>query len=151
LTIEIPALAPRRDPPVAAPVKPVPTPVSDALADRRHTRLVIAVVLGGVALGAAGGGTAFGLDARAKYSDARRLCGGVVAQCIPDQVASSQKRVDAARTAAMRSNLLFGAAGAAAVAAAIVWFTAPSLERKAVAVAPSATDGSLGAALVGAF
>jgi hypothetical protein len=151
LTIEIPALAPLRDPPVVAPVKPAPAPGSDALADRRHTRLVIAVVLGGVALGGAGGGTAFGLDARAKYSDARRLCGGVVAQCIPDQVASSQKRVDAARTAAMRSNLLFGAAGAAAVAAAIVWFTAPSLERKAVAVAPSATDGTLGVALVGAF
>jgi len=90
LTIEIPALAPRRDSPVAPPRPAPPAPVSDALADRRHTRLVIAVVLGGVALGAAGGGTAFGLDARAKYSDARRLCGGAVAQCIPDQVASSQ-------------------------------------------------------------
>jgi hypothetical protein len=51
----------------------------------------------------------------------------------------------------MRSNLLFGAAGAAAVAAAIVWLTAPSLERKAVAVAPSAADGSIGLSLVGAF
>jgi hypothetical protein len=108
-------------------------------------------VLGGVALGAAGGGTAFGLDARGKYSDAKRLCGGVVAQCDPDQVASSRKRVDAARTSATRSNVMFGAAGAAAVAAAIVWFTAPSLERKGVAVAPSAGNGAIGVSLVGAF
>lgn len=152
LTIEIPVLAPRRDPPVAAPPKPpTPAPGADPLAARRHTRHVIAVVLGGVALGAAGGGTAFGLDARARYSDAKRLCGGVVAECIPDQVASSQKRVDAARTAATRSNLMFGAAGAAAVAAAIVWVTAPSLERKGVAVAPSASAGSIGVSLVGAF
>jgi hypothetical protein len=149
LTIEIPALA-RRPDPVAAPTPPPPDR-SDALAGRRRTRHVIALVLGGVALGAAGGGTAFGLDARSKYRDARRLCGGEVAQCIPDQVPASQARVDAARTSATRSTILFGAAGAAAVAAAIVWFTAPSLERKAVAIAPSAADGSLGVSLVGAF
>jgi hypothetical protein len=112
---------------------------------------VTSLVLGGVALGAAGGGTAFGLLARSKYSDAKKVCGGVVAECIPEQVASSQKRVDAARTAAMRSNLMFGAAGAVAVAAAIVWITAPSLERKGVALVPSANPGSIGLALTGAF
>ena len=150
LTIEIPALT-RRPDPVAAPPAAPPSGRSDALADRRRTRHLIAVVLGGVALGAAGGGTAFGLDARSKYRDAKRLCGGVVAQCIPDQVAASQARVDAARTSATRSNILFGAAGVAAVAAAIVWFTAPSLERKGVALAPSASTGSLGVSLAGAF
>jgi hypothetical protein len=150
LTIEVPALTRRPDPVVAAPPTP-PSGESDALADRRRTRHVIALVLGGVALGAAGGGTAFGLDARSKYRDAKRLCGGVVAQCIPDQVPASRARVDAARTSATRSTILFGAAGAAAVAAAIVWFTAPSLERKPVAVAPSAADGALGVSLVGAF
>ena len=94
---------------------------------------------------------AFGLVARSKYSEAKKLCGGVVAECIPEQVASSQKRVDSARTAAMRSNLMFGAAGAAAVAAVIVWITAPSLERKGVAIVPSADAGSIGVAVAGAF
>lgn len=149
LAIDIPALVRRRE--AIAPAPP-PRPVEpDRVADRRHTRHVIALVLGGVALGAAGGGTAFGLVARSKYSDARKVCGGVVAECIPEQVASSQKRVDAARTAAMRSNLMFGAAGAAAVAAVIVWITAPSLERKGVALVPSADPGSIGVALTGAF
>jgi hypothetical protein len=156
LTIEIPALARRRDAIAPAPppraVEPDRGAVElDRIAERRHTRHLISLVLGGVALGAAGGGTAFGLVARSKYSDAKKVCGGVVAECIPEQVASSQKRVDAARTAAMRSNLMFGAAGAAAVAAVIVWITAPSLERKSVAIVPSADATSIGLALTGAF
>jgi hypothetical protein len=150
LTIDIPVLARQHDATIA-PAPPPPAAEPDRVSDRRHTRHVIALVLGGVALGAAGGGTAFGLDARSKYSDARRLCGGVVAECEPGEVASSQKRVDAARTAATRSNVLFGAAGAAAVAAVIAWVTAPALERKGVALAPSAAPGSLGLSVAGAF
>jgi hypothetical protein len=149
LTIEIPALARRRE--AIAPAPPPRAVELDRIAERRHTRHVISLVLGGVALGAAGGGTAFGLVARSKYSEAKKVCGGVVAECIPEQVASSQKRVDAARTAAMRSNLMFGAAGAAAVAAVIVWITAPSLERKGVALLPSADASSIALALTGAF
>jgi hypothetical protein len=151
LTIEIPALAPVSEPVVEAP-PPAPRPVEpDRAAERRHTRHVIALVIGGVALGAAGGGVAYGLDARAKYRDAKKLCGGVVAECIPEQVERSQQRVDAARTAAMRSNILFGAAGAAAIAATIVWVTAPSAERKGVALTPSVDRGSIGVALSAVF
>jgi hypothetical protein len=151
LTIEIPALAPTREP-IVEPRPPSPRPVGpDQAAERRHTRHVIALVIGGVALGAAGGGAAFGFDARSKYREAKQLCGGVVAECIPEQVGRSQQRVDAARTAATRSNILFGAAGAAAIAATIVWVTAPSPERKGIALIPAVDPASIGVALTGAF
>jgi hypothetical protein len=150
LTIEIPALALR---PAAKPAAPNPevNAINTDRLDRRHRRHVIALVLGGVALGAAGGGTWFGLDARSRFADAKKVCGGTIDQCPTDQLASSQKHVDDARTSAMRSNILFGAAGAVMVTAAIVWITAPSLEAKRVAVAPAAGAGTVGFVLGGAF
>jgi hypothetical protein len=150
LAIEIPALEPL---PVVRPPT-VPRPASSAidpeLAARRHSRHVVALVLGGVALGAAGGGTVFGWQASSRYSDARRLCGGAINPCDPTQVTSAQHRVDTARRSALYSNIAFGAAGAAAVTAVILWATAPSLEAAPVAIAPSVT-GSLGLAVGGTF
>ncbi|HSR95875.1 MAG TPA: hypothetical protein VLM79_02340 [Kofleriaceae bacterium] len=151
LTIEIPALARAPETAVEAPPPPPPPVEPDPIVARRHTRHVIALVIGGVALGAAAGGAVYGFDARSKYREAKKLCGGVIAECIPEEVDRSQQRVDAARTSAMRSNILFGAAGAAAIAAAIVWFTAPSPERKGVVLAPAIDSGSIGVALTGAF
>ena len=147
LTIEVPALASR----VVAKAKPVaPTP-STELADRRHRRHVISLVFGGLALGAGGAGTFFGLDARSKFAEAKRVCGGAIDQCPPAQLMASQKHVDNARTSATRSTIAFGAAGGLVVVAAIVWITAPSLESKGVVVVPTAGSGSVGLALGGAF
>lgn len=147
LAIKVPELAPR-----VAQVRPVaPGPASTERADRRHTRHMIALVIGGVALGGAGAGTVFGLDARAKFADARRACGGVIDQCLPDQIMTSQGHVDDARTSATRSTIAFGVAGAALAVAAIVWVTAPSLETRGVVVAPTAGSGTVGLVLGGAF
>jgi len=154
LAIEVPALEPlvvARPAKPARPIKPADPDGSPEVAASRHRRHVIALVIGGAALGAAGGGTVFGLDARSKYNDAKRLCGGDIAHCATDQFAAAQDRVDASRTAALRSDILFGVAGAAAIAAVIVWATAPSLETRSVAVAPSVGDGSLGLVVGGAF
>jgi hypothetical protein len=165
LAIEVPALEPL----AVAKTRPEPTepagpgsrskvkhgaeesPESGEIAARRHRRHVIAAVIGGVALGAAGGGTFFGLDARSKYNDARRRCGGSIDRCDPDQLTGAKDRVTSARTSAMRSNILFGAAGAAALAAVIVWATAPSLETKPVALAPTVGDSSVGLVIGGRF
>ncbi|HEX3757184.1 MAG TPA: hypothetical protein VHW23_00695 [Kofleriaceae bacterium] len=153
LAIEIPALEPL---PVARPPKPRPAgPVAPAidpeLAARRHSRHVVAVVLGGVALGAAGGGTVFGLQARSRYDNAKQLCGGAINPCDPAQLASARSRVDDARRRALYADLAFGVAGAAAITAVIVWATAPSLEAAPVAVVPSVGARSLGLAVGGAF
>ncbi len=151
LAIEIPALEPLR----VAPIKLNPDrgkpPSSSELADRRHRRHVVAAVIGVVALGAAGGGTYFGLDARAKYDDAKQLCGGAIDACSLDQLVAAQQKVDDARAAATRSTIAFGVAGAAAVTAVIVWVTAPALERKGLALTPTAGAGSVGLVLGGAF
>jgi len=149
LEIEIPALAPR---PVVV-KKPV-MPTRDAtteLADRRHRRHVIALLFGGVALGAAGGGTYEGLGARSKFAEAKNTCGGVIDQCPTDAIPASKKQVDDARGLATRSNVLFGAAGAMMLVATIVWVTAPSLETKGLAIAPTAAANTLGLALGGTF
>ena len=153
LAIEIPALEPLPvvRPKDTRPAGPVPPAIDPGLAASRHRRHVVALVLGGVALGAAGGGTAFGLEARSRYSDAKQQCGGAINPCDPAQVMSAQHRVDTARRSALYADLAFGAAGAAAVTAMVLWVTAPSLESAPVAIAPSVTGGSLGLAVGGAF
>ena len=152
LEIEIPALEPL---PVVRPkdtryTRPAPPAIDPELAARRHRRHVAALVIGGVALGAAGGGTALGLQARSRYDEAKRLCGGAIDPCDPDQVRTARTRVDSARRSALYADLAFGAAGAAAITAVILWATAPSLEAP-VAIAPTVTGGSLGLAVGGAF
>jgi hypothetical protein len=163
LTIEVPGLvalpaspAPAAGRPGAMPVIAATRTVPDdatARTARGRTRRVAALALGGVTLGVAAAGVVFGLDARAKYADARRACGGVIDQCDPDQVGASQHLVDRARSSATLSSVLFGVAGATAVTAVVVWFTAPSpgAEAKAVVIAPTAAPGSFGVALSGAF
>lgn len=153
VAIEIPVLEPL---PVARAPKPGPAaPAAPAidpeLAARRHSRHIVALVLGGVALGAAGGGTAFGLQARSRYDDAKQLCGGAINPCDPAQLAGAHSRVDDARRAALYADIGFGVAGAAAITAVIVWATAPSLEAAPVAVVPRIGAGSLGLAVGGAF
>jgi hypothetical protein len=155
LAIEIPVLEPL---PVARPARP-PRPVQPAepdgsaeIAASRHRRHVVALVLGGVAVGAGAGGAVFGLDARSRYNDARRLCGpGSIDHCAANQVGAAQSRVDASRTSARWADGLAIGAGAAAIAAVIVWATAPSLEPRRVAVAPSVGGHSVCLVVGGAF
>ena len=149
LTIDVPALAPLVVAPVV--VARPPVVVADDVAPRRHRRHVVAAVIGVVALGAAGGGTWFGLDARSKFAAAKKTCGGAIDDCPPDRVMASKKQVDDARSAATLSTVAFSVAGAAALTAVIVWATAPSLERKGLALAPRIGDGSVGLVLGGAF
>jgi hypothetical protein len=148
LEIEIPALAPRKK----DKVKPVkPEPASTELADRRHRRHVIALALGGVALGGVGVGTYFGLDAQKKFDNAQQACGTMFDQCPFPEITTSRGYVKSARSSANLSTAAFGAGGALAVIAAIVWISAPSLEAKRVVIAPTAGTGSVGLVLGGAF
>lgn len=154
LAIEIPALEPLpavRPPKDTGAAGPAPRTIDPELVARYHRRHVAALVLGGVALGAAGAGGVLGWQASSRYDDARRLCGGAINPCDPGQVAAARSRVDKARLFARSSDIAFGVAGAAAVASIIVWATAPSLEATPVAIAPSVTRNSLGLAVGGGF
>jgi hypothetical protein len=149
LVIDVPVLARIA---TAAPAISAPAPGLVAPDDsRRHTRRVVALALGGVAVGLAAGGTVFGVRARSQYADARRVCGGVIDDCMADQVGASQQLVDRARSSGNVSSVVFGVAGATAVAAVVVWLTAPGLEARSIVIAPTAGGGALGLAVGGRF
>lgn len=152
LVIEVPALAPRAPagPAVAKHVEPNSDGTAE-LAHRRHTRHVIAIVIGGVALGAAGGGAYFGFQANSKYAEAKKTCDNMIAQCDPDQIDKSKAQVNDAKKSANLSTALFAGAGVALVISAVVWITAPSLETKHIAVVPTAGPGTVGLVLGGTF
>jgi hypothetical protein len=157
VSIEIPALEPlpvSTPPRIAVPPRRASPPLPDdsaELAASRHRRHVVALVLGAVALGAAGGGTAFGLQARSHFDDARRTCGGAIDPCAADRVDAARAQVNDARSSALYANIAFGVAGAAAISAIIVWATAPSLESAPVAVALAIGDRSASVAFRGTF
>jgi len=82
----------------------------------RKTAAWVTGVIGGAALGA---GIYFGLEARSKWSDASPYC--------DDHACTDAGLVliDEADTAADRSNIAFGIAGAAALTELILYWTAP--------------------------
>jgi hypothetical protein len=89
-----------------------------------------AVVIAGLGVVGIGVGTAFGLQAFSKWSDAKNAC--TSAACtLPGSSAESLK--SDATNAATVSTVLFGVGAAALVTGAVLWFTAPS----GVQVAPS--------------
>ncbi|HEX4416790.1 MAG TPA: hypothetical protein VH165_02775 [Kofleriaceae bacterium] len=157
LAIEIPKLAVAAKPGPAA-VVPVHGPeVSSDVEQRRHRRHVLAAVLGAVAIGAGGVSGYFGYDASSKYSDAKTSCNGMITQCPGAGLRLSAQQVADARSSANVSTGVGIGAGALALVAIIVWATAPSLEQKPVAIAPTVGTagttgiGSVGIVLGGAF
>ena len=156
LAIEIPVLEPLvTQPPAAEPEKPeaAVAPELGALPElvaSRRRRRTIALVSGTVALGGVIGGTIFGIQARSRYDSAKLLCGDID-RCEPSHIPGAQGKVDQARRAALYADIGFGVAGVAAVVAAYAWLSAPSLENRPIAVAPSLGNGSVGLAVGGAF
>lgn len=161
LAIEIPVLEPL--PVRAAPAAPpAPTPGTDAgpgpdlgplpeLVARRHRRHLIAVSAGSAAFAGAILGSIFGIQARSRYDSAKLLCGGNIDHCVPDELGRAQDRVDTARRSALYADISFGVAGVATAVALYAWLSAPSIETRAISVAPSVGNGSAGLVLGGSF
>jgi hypothetical protein len=165
LAIEIPVLEPL--PVRTAPAEPVAPEVEakvdviDApelhglpppeLVARRHRRHLVAITAGSVAFAGATLGSILGIQARSRYDNAKLLCGGDIGRCATDQLGRAQDRVDTARRSALYADISFGVAGVATAVALYAWLSAPSLEGRAVTVAPSAGNGGTGIVLGGAF
>ncbi len=122
----------------AAPPSPPSTPPAPAAAPdagqpksasgwQRPTALVVAG-LGVVGIGV---GSAFGLQAFSKWSDAKNAC--TTAACTQPGSSAESLKSDATNAATL-STVLFGVGAAALVTGAVLWFTAPS----GVQVAPTA-------------
>lgn len=95
------------------------------------------VVLGGVGVVGVAVGSVFGITAINKNSDAEKLCprGDVCDD------AEGVTLTDDAKSAALVSNIAFGVGGAALIAGAVLYLTAPS-EQVALRVVPSVGKGS---------
>ena len=120
---------------------------TDAIAGGRDSgRVRVAYVLVGGSAVAVIVGSAFGLKARSKYSDAEKLCNhdGGSLHCPADASAD----IDSAGKKADISTYSFVGAGLLFAGAAVVYFTAP---REHVQIAPTASPSGAGVSLSGRF
>jgi hypothetical protein len=127
-------------PPLAKPAEedegPERAPTSSSFTTKR--KIALGVAAGAVAIGVVG--AVLGSSAKAKQSDAEKLCGPdpAVTCASADQ---ANKLIKDGRSLALDANIAFGVAGAAAVVAGVLWFTgAPEARHVAVTITPQGTS-----------
>jgi hypothetical protein len=128
--------------------QPDVVPADRSIEQSRHRRHLIGLTIGGVGVAAAIAGGVFGLQANSSWSDAKTTCGGAIDSCPPAQLATAQRQVDDARSAATRSNIALGVGAAAIVTGVVVWLTAPKLE---VGITPTLGSGTVGVSISGSL
>jgi hypothetical protein len=136
---------PPRDEATAVQVR-APAPEPSPFTRPRKVGIAVAaggVVLGGVAIG-------LGLSASSLHNDAVATC--PPSACSVKDAADANATNDRARSRARYANLGYGVAGAAIVAAGVLWLTGKPESPRAgqVAIAPQLGDAS-GLAVVGRF
>lgn len=131
-------------------VAPLPPPMPP-LRDPGSGRRIVGLAITGLGVANLVGGTVFGLSARSKYADAKDVCGGTIAACDPNRVSESQDLVDIARRNANVSSILFAVGGAATIAGAVIWLTAPSASEGQLSLGGMVAPGVGGAVLSGRF
>jgi serine/threonine-protein kinase len=113
-------------------------------------RRTLGLVIGGVGIVGVGVGTVFALQAKSKYNES-------LSSCHPDDknVCSSEGLTvrDQARSAGNVATVVMGVGGAALVAGAVLFLTAPSAssETPRVSVVPSVAPGAAGLVAVGTY
>jgi hypothetical protein len=123
-------------------------------ADPARTRRWIGLGVGGGGVLLAGIGLVVGAAARSTYHDAKSLCGPELVCDDEAELARGRDLISRARTRATLSTVFVVTGAAAAVAGAVVWFTAPRRERRerrVTGVVPVVTDRDVGVAVVGRF
>jgi hypothetical protein len=107
------------------------------------------VVGGGLALVA--GGVVAGVMASGKWSDAKKVCGGMTTCASDDLTAQANALGDAART---RANLATGLVAVGVIAigvGATLWITAPSESSHGIAIAPALSPDGASVTIEGRF
>jgi tetratricopeptide (TPR) repeat protein len=123
--------------------RPAPPPRRPAArSSGASAQRVLSWISGSLGVVALGVGTAYGLDARAKWREAKDHCPD--ARCVASE---DLNRDDEARTSARISTAAFVTGGAALIGAAALWFTAPD-ETEARALHAGVALGSGNAALL---
>lgn len=125
-----------------------PAPVSSGGGKRKLIGLGVAG--GGVVL--AGVGLTFGVLARSKFNDAKKLCGADLACDSDSDYMTGRQLISDSRSLALRSTILVAVGGAAVVTGAVIWLTAPSGKAEVSAhLTPVVTDRSVAFVLGGQF
>jgi hypothetical protein len=113
------------------------------------SRRTLGLIVGGVGIVGLGIGTTFAVIAKSKYNDSLASCSPDNKNRCNDQGVSLR---DDARSAGNVATVAFGVGGAALVAGAVLFFTAPSTpEKPHIAVAPAATPGSASLVVLGTY
>lgn len=114
-------------------------------------RRLFGLALTGAGIGGLVVGGVFGAQARSHNEKAKVICGGDIDRCEPSGTNDAQREVDRARSAARISTVAFIAGGAVALTGIIVFVTAPSGERRTVAVTPLVDGTTAGLSLSGRY
>ncbi|TMQ17611.1 MAG: hypothetical protein E6J90_22095 [Deltaproteobacteria bacterium] len=150
---EIAALlpAPTPTPPPPAPVEPAPPPSApvETVETGWSARRKIALGAAATSVLALAAGTALGLSARSKQSDAHALCPDPQAGC--DGADRASDLVRSGHNLAISADVAFGVAGVTAIAAGVLWFTGGQDARRRVAVVPVGAPGLFAIAARGSF
>ncbi len=106
-------------------------------------RRKIALGLAGVGVLGLAGGLVFGTQAKGLENEAFDLCPDPGVPCA--DAPAAQQKIDDGHSKAVLANVAFGVAGAAAIGAAVLWFTgAPKAEPARVGVHPTVRPGYSG-------
>jgi len=138
------------DAPPGMTTSPAPASVGGDAGTSGNGRRTLGLVVGAVGVVGLGIGTGFALSAKSKYDESIGLCS------IQDKNLCTGPGVtarDQARSAGNLATVAFGVGGAALVAGAVLFFTAPaaSSETPRVAVVPAAGPGQAGLVMVGSY
>ena len=117
-----------------------------------RTRTYVAIGVGAAGVAAVGVGLVFGAKANSTYSDAKALCDPNLVCSSPADYDKAKGLMSDARSRATTSTVLVVAGGAAIVAGAIVFLTAPHAREQASArIIPVTHDHGAGLAIMGKF
>jgi len=145
--------------------KPVPDQVTDSstppserrdttepMAPPSRTRRYVALGVGAAGVAAVGVGLVFGAKANSTYSDAKALCDPNLVCSSPADYDKAKELMRDARSRATTSTVLVVTGGAAIVAGAVVFLTAPhARERASARIVPVTHDHGAGLAIMGKF
>lgn len=137
--------------PVTAPSLRGTLATTEPVVARSPTRKYIVIGLGAAGVAAVGVGFLFGAKANSTYSDAKGLCGANLV-CTPANYQKGKQLIGDARSSATISTVFVAAGGAAVIASAVVFLTAPSSQEHTTArIVPMAHDHGAGLAVTGEF
>lgn len=108
-----------------------------------------AVGVGAVAVVGVVAGAILGSSAKGKQNNAYSLCPDPQTPCA--DAAQANQLISDGKSLALDANIAFGVAGAAAIAAGVLWFTGAPEHAHGVAIVPHASSDRAGLAIVGRF